>query len=88
MGCRVVVQGGGCCCRDCWRGKPWGEKRYGQRGCFRETVRDIWREGAALKGGSSFSGGGKRRGRRYFDGEPLVRKRELKRVLALREGGS
>ena len=37
MGCRVVVQGGGCCCRDCWRGKPWGDKRYGQRGCLREA---------------------------------------------------
>ena len=36
-GCRVVVQGGGCCCRDCWRGKSGREKRYEQRGCFREA---------------------------------------------------
>ena len=30
-GCRVVVQGGGCGCRDCWRGKSGREKRYGPR---------------------------------------------------------
>ena len=34
---RVVVQGGGCGCRDCWRGKSGREKRYGQRGCLSEA---------------------------------------------------
>ena len=63
-GCRVVVQGGGCCCGDCWRGKSGREKEIWAERLQREASGKslggellfgcFWEEG--LRRGSSRAG--------------------------------